>query len=329
MRTRLHTDSLLVTSIPVATTALANATVVHSIPITALANQIMQVSAAQEVTMSLSQEWAALGYLCLGTTPSDTSIGMSGLPEALVKPINGFDIQPASNGSQVHAQLQVNATYQFTSNFTGYVNFVIYSYASGSSGQAMLIGDPASGTKLYGDMSIILDDAADCNPAVVTGTLVSKALTFSGTQGTCTGRQIIPASVLTIPSGTVTKFRVTFASAAGGFQLMKAYIGPKSGSYAFSSAGQLLFSGSAVGSIPANGTLASDWVSLAGWNKTSDLVVSYYHSAASEHEPYATDASYTFYYLNNTDDASNLSPTGYSTLAGYLLLVTKVESDGF
>lgn len=166
-----------------------------------------------------------------------------------------------------------------------------------------------------------------------TNTLVTLPGATASTLGTHTFRQIIPNGTVSAPTGTVTKFRVSFKGGpTGGFKITNAYIGPKSGTYGFSSATQLTFGGVSTAVIGPDATIMSDWVTQS-WNKTDDLVVSYYRANGAVDAYYTPSSSFSTYFKMNVSDASDLSPTGYSELGGaganIATIITKVECDGF
>jgi hypothetical protein len=252
--------------------------------------------------------------------------------------INSPTINPAS---QNHQMIDSRIYHRFTADYYGCINFCIYTYTSAANGEIVIVGDPSGGDALnYGSMKGAIHDAVDCRTVEVysyspapqpslNGTLVQETLNFSGTWGNNTVRQIIPVSRMTIPPKAVTKFRVTLKAAASGMNLPKVYIGFKSGTCGFSAAAQLLFGGNQNAVVPPNGTLTSDFVTLAGWNKTTDLVVAIDTGALNSNESYGANAAYNYYVKSPTGDASNLTPTGYTLGTGYILAVGKIETDGF
>jgi hypothetical protein len=101
---------------------------------------------------------------------------------------------------------------------------------------------------------------------------------FAGTNRTLV--QILPTSLLSLPSGSILKIRATFeASSAGIWNIQNLYVGHGAGSgdvYDFASTPvQLLFSGSPSVNMSAGVESTSDWATFA-YDKTSNLLFAMY-----------------------------------------------------
>jgi len=181
------------------------------------------------------------------------------------------------------------------------------------------------------------DQAPDPDPpAEGTGSIFSVAQNEKfGNVGTKTIKVRIPASAITAPSGSVTKMKLTFGGdASEPLALSKAFIGHASGSgdvWDASGLTKLQFSGVDAVTVPAAGSISSDWLDFA-WDKSSDLILSVYCSDSggssdglNSTNP-VTGASTS---MSTSDVAGTANASGLTSYAGYLALLTEIETDGF
>lgn len=168
------------------------------------------------------------------------------------------------------------------------------------------------------------------------GTLYSATLSSDsdGWDG-FTGVERIQASAMTLPGGTITKIRVRCkASTAEAFTVTNMYVGHRASSgdpYDFSATPtQILFGGSASKVVAAGTTELSDWITFS-YNKTNDLLISFYCAGggSSDAPSYATGLTGTADYEKTANDAATVNKSGYSANSGDLVLIDKIESDGF
>ena len=161
------------------------------------------------------------------------------------------------------------------------------------------------------------------------GFVLDREHTQTATQGNYSFRQVLARSLLTAPSGTVTKVRVKFKAGASGLQVNDAYIGQKVNIHSFDGNQEALtFGGSSSVSIPANGEVSSDWVSFS-WDKTSDLVVSWYRGAGNNSIYYTSGVSGAIIYYNVGNSAAATAPTGYTVSGNNISVLKSIEVDGF
>lgn len=335
MQTPFFTNTPINKTLVMASVPLGNKKVIYSTGVRQwYAGQVVDFTGTIQLSSNYANPYTVGKYFCLGVNNQDASGGwLNG--EANGEVINPPSLNPSS---QNHQMVDAWLSYQFPTDYYGCINFCVYTYTSIANGEVILAGDPSGGSALnYGSMKGAIHDAADCraveiysySPATLNGTLLNENLSASGTWGNNTVRQIIPVSRMTIPPLAVTKFRVTLKAAASGLTLPNVYIGIKSGTYGFSSVVPLLFGGNANAVVPPNGTLTSDFATLTGWNKATDLVVSMDTAVSDQNESFGANAAFTYYYKTPTGDAGNLAPTGYTLGTGLILAVSKIETDGF
>lgn len=169
----------------------------------------------------------------------------------------------------------------------------------------------------------------------MTSTLYSQALdTDGGNWDGYTNVVTIAAAALTIPSDAILFIRATFqAGNAEALTITNAYVGHKAASgnawdFAATPA-QFLFSGSGTKTITAGTEVVSDWVNFV-YNKTSGLTIAMYHNggAGADTLRYKTGlgANINEYYKAATNEAATVvKSAGYTTNAGYLFAINKIE----
>ena len=335
MQTPFFTNTPINKSLVMATAPFLNKKVIYSTGVRQwYAGQVVDLTAAVELSTYYAAHYTAGKFFCFGVNNEDAN-GAYLNGEVNGNVINSPTVNPAS---QNHQMIDSRIYHRFTADYYGCINFCVYAYTSAANGEIVTIGDPSGGSALnYGSMKGTIHDAADCRPVEVysyspgplNGTLLNENLNFIGTWGNNTVRQIIPLSKMVIPPNAVTKFRVTLKAATSGMTLPKVYIGFKSGACGFSAAAQVLFNGGTTAVVPPNGTLTSDFVTLAGWNKATDLVVAIDTGVSNSNEAYGAGAAYSYYIKSPTGDAGNLAPTGYTLGTGYIMAISKIETDGF
>lgn len=172
-------------------------------------------------------------------------------------------------------------------------------------------------------------------PATQEGTALSVTLTGSfGNMDAKTVRTRIKPAAMTLPSGAVTKIRLTLQGHADEpLTLAKCCIGKRNAvgdPCDAVSLASLQVAGASAFTVPAGGQVVTDWLPFM-WNKTDDLIVSFYSNggASSDKLASASGTAAGDTYLKNGDEAAIADVTGFSEYLGYLSLVTKVETDGF
>jgi len=163
-------------------------------------------------------------------------------------------------------------------------------------------------------------------------TLFSQALDANA-GGINTDTQVIrfePAA-LTMPTGTITKIKVTFeAGTTEALTVTNAYIGHAAASgdaYDFSDTPvQLLASGGASFVISISSTLASDLANFS-YDKTSALLVAFYVGSGTSTDTARAKAGLANItrYTKTANDAATVNKTGYSSTAGSLYAINKIE----
>ncbi|QDP66029.1 MAG: hypothetical protein GOVbin631_90 [Prokaryotic dsDNA virus sp.] len=156
-----------------------------------------------------------------------------------------------------------------------------------------------------------------------------------GNVGTKTIKVRIPASVITAPSGPVTKMRLTFGGdASEPLVLSKAFIGQASESgdvWDASGLTKIQFNGSDAVTVPAAGSISSDWLDFT-WDKSSDLILSVYcndSSGSGDGLNSANPVTGASTSVSTSDVAATANASGLTSYAGYLALLTGIETDGF
>lgn len=170
------------------------------------------------------------------------------------------------------------------------------------------------------------------------GTLYSAALNGDG--GGWNGYTMVvrfPASVLTLPSGSITQMRVTIeAGSVEGVTITNAYIGHRAGSgdvYDFATTPvQLLWGGSGTKAIAAGVQEVSDWAIFA-YDKTTDLLISAYTNGGASVDTYrrlVTATGVFTYERAATNEAGTVNKTtGYTATSNHNLGIAKIETDGY
>lgn len=197
--------------------------------------------------------------------------------------------------------------------------------------------DPFSQSNLPKNVSVFIPSFNSVvtapDPASVTEPMNVALGGSFGNVDSKTVRVRIKAAQLSVPSGPVTKIRFALKGHADeGLTLAKIYAGAKSAggdAYDAASLVPLKFSGQGVATIPANTVVWSDWIDMA-WDKTSDLIVSFYCNAGPNADRLAAALSSPVAdsYLKTDDYASSPNESGFTAFAGYLCLVTAIQTDG-
>lgn len=151
-----------------------------------------------------------------------------------------------------------------------------------------------------------------------------------------TVRDVFAIAGLTVPSGTVTKIRVTYSSGTGeNLTVSNAYAGTQAGSgdpYDFSATPtQILFSGAASKTITAGTDFLSDEMTFS-WDKTSPLVLAGYFGGGASNDTLNTAAaaiSNLTEYSKAGSDAATVNATGYATDTARSGAIKKIEMTGF
>lgn len=149
---------------------------------------------------------------------------------------------------------------------------------------------------------------------------------YSG--ATYTFRNRFKASSMTIPSGTVTRFKV---QAIGNIRKMYIGIALDSGSNSnTSSMTQVTFNNGATSITGQPGTTRtlSDPIILS-WNKTSDIIVSVYFLNTDATGLKAAITGCDAYYAAGSDVAANTNPGTVGVFANRFVSVDRIQSDGF
>lgn len=172
-------------------------------------------------------------------------------------------------------------------------------------------------------------------PASAVGTVLDVALpTIFGNMDAKTIKCRIKAAGLTFPPGQVTKIRLTLQGHADEpLTLAKCYLGKKNAvgdAYDAVSLAPLQVVGASSFTVPAGGQIVTDWLPFI-WNKSDDLIVSFYCNGGASSDKLAAASSSVIgdTYLKNADEAATVNATGFTEYLGYLSLVTKIETDGF
>lgn len=171
-------------------------------------------------------------------------------------------------------------------------------------------------------------------PETPTGTVLTSVLDISfGNIGGGTIKAQIKATGLTVPPNICTKMRLTLQGHVDEpLAIGSLYIGPRAGTDAWdaSSLTQVKCSASTSFTVPQGGTLVTDWIPFA-WDKTSDLIVSFYGNGDTAHDKLAarSDANGITHYKAGFDDSATANASGFSSFPNYLSLITKIETDGF
>lgn len=130
-------------------------------------------------------------------------------------------------------------------------------------------------------------------------------------------RSRIDAAIMAVPTFTPTKMRVgVAASSARNLQFSSFYVGHRAGSgnaWDTASLMQMLWGESAGATIPTGTVVASDWTSFA-WNKTSDLIFSFFVNGGSSNDGArrVADGSNRHIYWKNANDANQNTPSGFA-----------------
>jgi len=161
-------------------------------------------------------------------------------------------------------------------------------------------------------------------------TVYSKTLSEQGTAwGTNHLRQILSAANIT--NASMTKVRVQYKGDSGGSYVVDlSYLGRRDGStYNMLTTGQtkvkLTFSGNDSVTVPAGGTVYSDWVDFAT-DGTEDLLVSVDLNDTFAYIAKISSGGDTNKFWSSTDGAaSNAAPGGGTEQAGYQNLVSGLQ----
>lgn len=145
-----------------------------------------------------------------------------------------------------------------------------------------------------------------------------------------TGRIQIYASQTTPPTGAVTSIRLKLqAHADEPFTVGACYVGKRTNGCSMDTPQPVKVSGASAFTISPGTAVWSDWIALA-WDKVTDLIVSVYANGG----PTADKMSAEFQsasgstWLANGNDAATPTGTGYTEYAGYLSLISGIETDG-
>jgi hypothetical protein len=145
----------------------------------------------------------------------------------------------------------------------------------------------------------------------------------------------IPASAISASGSAV---RVTLSAGGGaleGFNFDKAYIGHSASSgdgWDFDGGQtQLLFGTSASGAVAHEGTLTSDAVTFS-LDSAKDLTISFDVSSNAGADEAASDnvvagtSGYAMYYKDTANEAEQSTPSGYTTVANRMSIVSSIET---
>lgn len=168
-------------------------------------------------------------------------------------------------------------------------------------------------------------------PPANVGEAFSTILTGSfGNMTGNTGRVRIHASQTTPPAGAVTSIRLKLqAHADEPFTVGACYVGKCSGGCSVDAFAAVLVGGVAAFTIPAGGSVWSDWIALA-WDKVTDLVVPVYADGGPSADKMAANSGTGLgdTWLKSGNDAATPSGIGYTEYGGYLSLVAALECSG-
>ena len=198
---------------------------------------------------------------------------------------------------------------------------------------------PISVVNLSKNLSIftpyVASSSAPPPSSTLEGTIFNETLTSSfGNIDTKTVKVRLKPASMSVPSGAVTKIRLTLKGQADEpLTISKLYIGRRNSSgdaWDAVSFTQLQVSGASAFTIPAAGQLVTDWVAFP-WNKTDEIIVSLYCNGGTSSDRLAANSGSTVgdTYIANVDSAATANDTGLTGFAGYLSLITKIETDGF
>jgi len=90
----------------------------------------------------------------------------------------------------------------------------------------------------------------------------------------------------------------------------------------------MLFSGSQNVQIPAGTTAVTDWA-LFSWDKSSNLLLSFYLGAQDDSAARDTAFAQAQYYYKAGDDAATANASGYISAGNIWDGVISIEMDGF
>jgi len=174
---------------------------------------------------------------------------------------------------------------------------------------------------------------------MTTGTLFSATLGLNSNDWNgYTFVQSIPASAMTLPSGSIIKVRFRLQSSTTETRTVtNAYIEHRAGAgdvYDFNATPvQLLFAGSGSKVIASNSEEWTDWATFA-YNKTDDLLFATYcgGGTSSDNLRYSNSVTGCAAYYKSGNDSSTVNKSGYTLQASnFLGLVNAIEyetSDG-
>lgn len=171
-------------------------------------------------------------------------------------------------------------------------------------------------------------------PATATGTVMIAAMDTSfGNISGGTVKAQIKAAAIAPPPHACSKIRLTLSGHVDEpMQLGSIYIGHRTGAEAWDAASLVPVTygnGATAFTVPQGGALVTDWIPFA-WDRTSDLIVSFYGNGAGTADKLAakSDANGMVHYKSG-DEAAVADAAGFTSYANYLGLVSKVETDGF
>jgi hypothetical protein len=181
-------------------------------------------------------------------------------------------------------------------------------------------GDPIA--RIYKGSALIFASAYE---------IYSDAMTAdSNGWGGWTIRSRIDAAVLDAPPFSSAKLRVgVAASSIRNLQFSAFYVGHRAASgnaWDTASLTQVLWSGSAGATIPSGAIGVSDWTDFA-WNKTSDLIFSFFVSGNSSNDGArrVADGSNRHIYWKNANEANQNTPSGFASASTFQVGIAFIE----
>jgi len=238
---------------------------------------------------------------------------------------NGIHIEGTSaDGSPSNIQAKQNILAGYTTAFWTGVDGGASSLTNVSTDNLT----PSTGADSEDDFCGATSEEESNTGIVWQATLSNQAGGYTG----YTSRETFPISALTVPTGTPTKFRVTykFGTSAGG-TLDAVYLGHRSGTTGHTYNGtpvQVTFGGSTSVSGAAGAEVVSDWMTFS-YNKTDGLIFGE-HMSAGGYKATNNSTTATLNVKASINEPGAVTPTsGYTTAAGYAQGIEKIEMDGF
>lgn len=146
-----------------------------------------------------------------------------------------------------------------------------------------------------------------------------------------TAKIVIPKSAITLPNGTVTRWRFTLQAAVDeSITVSELYLGIQTSAASSATLVPIKYNGNINYTIAPNSQLTTDWTPLS-WDKTSNLILSLYCAGGANSDKLMSNISNSLAvtYLRSGNYANATSGSGFTGYNKYLSLVNKIETDGF